>query len=127
MINNITPRALRDGLIRGTWTQAEARLPEPPPEWGGHRQHRMAIAIRAAKLFLIHRLSYAEVQRRLMDKDLLARKVEPQRIGQYISKGTHFFLERSVFREMPEIQEAAPLPPVNPKTKVTKNGAKAKR
>lgn len=92
----ITPRALRDGLAAGSWILA-GKLPDPPPEWRDHRRRRMAVAVRAAKLFLVHRYSYAEVERGLINNAMLPKPVEPQRIGQYIRKGTNFFLERGVF------------------------------
>ncbi len=60
----------------------------------------MHIAITAARLFLINRATYEEVGILLREKKGVTGKVQPQRIGQYISKGTKFFLERGAFREL---------------------------
>ena len=94
----ITPRALRDGLLEGTWTQ-DGQLPEPPPEWAGWRRARLSVAIHAAKLFLIHRYTYDEVQRYLGERGLM-RPVQQQRVGQYIARGTQFFLDRGAFVQL---------------------------
>ncbi len=100
----ITPRALRDGLLNGTWTQSGPHLPTAPPEWGEFRRNRMHVAITAAKLFLINRQTYEEVGIMLREKKSVGAvsggKIKPQRIGQYIAKGTQFFLERGAFREL---------------------------
>lgn len=101
----LTPRALRDGLRAGTWTQKHD-LPIPPEEWSAHRRGRLDIAIRAAKLFLLHEHSYDEIQRQLRQKELLPYKVQRQRVGQYIRRGHDFFLERGVFAPVPDGERA---------------------
>ncbi len=96
MPDPITPRKLRDALDDGSWVLV-GKIPDPPPEWRDHRRRRMAIAVQAAKLFLVHQFTYAQVEKSLLAKAMLPRPVEPQRIGQYIRKGTDFFLDRGVF------------------------------
>lgn len=96
----ITPRKLRDGLRNGEWTSAGCRTPEPPPEWPEWRRERLRVAIRAAKLFLVHKNSYVEIRTKLRADRQIKAGVSRARIGQYIDNGMGFLLDRGAFTEV---------------------------